>query len=906
MRATLAFAVLSASLVVSFAGAPARADSADFDELSAPDADVAQLAGRLEGIARKLRAGLDVTRKGPLTILSPGSDSEREAIADRLTKEWTGAASWLRSLGFAAAENPPESTFIVVRVHGAPSASVRAPSSGVLVLLRQGDLARAPEPAGVVPRADGPAIRRDGVAAARSSRLWRADVAAAAVARSGETYAIARQVVAATVGRDAVPPWFYEGLISWVETASSSGAAPGHFCKAFATPSPALLARILDDGSVSSPVVARFLGRFVGALVDGKADLPRRLTELKRAGGAPEKAIETAFGVAALAALATACDGLKDAAGTCDEKGTIACPACKGACRIELACADCLGTGGLACPSCGGYERCPAGCEGGYVTYVGGKKVKCKVCSAGKLKCQACAGAMRAQCKSCGGSGKASWPCLGCAGTGRVTCPESGAAADAAGGAACPWCSDSSRPSACPDCAGVGYLGCDACGGTLRQVCGECGGTGEIRMVYSDGTAASSSKCGVCEGRGWFRCSDCKNGRSDCLRCGGKGRGRFSPSPGTKSSDCPGCDAGVLPSIEDLRSAEATAGSALGSEEAAENQKMQERAVAFLLTCNRTASGAFALREFRQKGSATAGALEKPTLFSNADVLWTLVVVGVDRNDPRLAKAWEVLREQAGEIVAGTAEYSGTQACAQAVRALAAGGEDPKGALLRGLVDKLVKGQHASGWWGDSLDGKDEDEALDSLMAVEALRVARVKGAKVSRAVWQKILRAASSEFDGKGPAGMKSGFMTATEVLSNMALVVMAKEGSLGAKATAFDYTTLPAIKKGLAWLDRFFDIRKEPAFVKGAVYRKSSDAGYSAYLFAVERLAMLLNIEVLAGERWHVTGARHLRTIQFKDGSFEETSPAHLNGPVRTTTSCVLFIARATMPVTDVDDGE
>jgi hypothetical protein len=60
-----------------------------------------------------------------------------------------------------------------------------------------------------------------------------------------------------------------------------------------------------------------------------------------------------------------------------------------------------------------------------------------------------------------------------------------------------------------------------------------------------------------------------------------------------------------------------------------------------------------------------------------------------------------------------------------------------------------------------------------------------------------------------------------------------------------------------------------------------------------------MLLNIPVLAGERWHTTGARHLWEIQLPDGSFEEVGRDRLNGPVRCTTTCLLFLIRATVPI-------
>lgn len=40
--------------------------------------------------------------------------------------------------------------------------------------------------------------------------------------------------------------------------------------------------------------------------------------------------------------------------------------------------------------------------------------------------------------------------------------------------------------------------------------------------------------------------------------------------------------------------------------------------------------------------------------------------------------------------------------------------------------------------------------------------------------------------------------------------------------------------------------------------------------------------------------------------DGSFEERSKGALNGSVRTTTGALLFLLRATQPITDSADGD
>ena len=168
------------------------------------------------------------------------------------------------------------------------------------------------------------------------------------------------------------------------------------------------------------------------------------------------------------------------------------------------------------------------------------------------------------------------------------------------------------------------------------------------------------------------------------------------------------------------------------------------------------------------------------------------------------------------------------------------------------------------------------------------------------RKIWYKALRAACSAFTARTVGGMKDSWVTATDVASHTALVVLARAGTLGDKAVTFDYHAMPEVQAGLAWLDRYFDIRQQPKFSGGARVNSRSDSGYAAYLFSIQRLGMLLRIPVLGGERWHTTGARYLREIQLPDGSFEETSRSRLNGPVRCTTISLLFLLRVTVPVT------
>lgn len=90
-----------------------------------------------------------------------------------------------------------------------------------------------------------------------------------------------------------------------------------------------------------------------------------------------------------------------------------------------------------------------------------------------------------------------------------------------------------SRPAVCPECSGVKYVNCRACGGDWRQAkttakCENKGGQG------CDGTGVR--ECFSCSGRGWVTCDRCAgDGRTGnplrkCGACKGKGK-----------VECPAC-----------------------------------------------------------------------------------------------------------------------------------------------------------------------------------------------------------------------------------------------------------------------------------------------------------------------------------------------------------------------------
>jgi hypothetical protein len=326
---------------------------------------------------------------------------------------------------------------------------------------------------------------------------------------------------------------------------------------------------------------------------------------------------------------------------------------------------------------------------------------------------------------------------------------------------------------------------------------------------------------------------------------------------------------------------------------------LQSKAVEFLLNST-GAGGAFCLRD---KGTETAaGRLRAPTIFSNAETLWALIVAGVPKDNPKIKASWEVLLRDVNKVVSSGGADTGVQEGAFLLRAWLVGGGDPAGDVAKKLADLVAAAQRPSGLWNDNLDGTgDAENILDSLIAVEALHVARSRGVKVPSSCWSKAFAAGGAAFGARGPSKAAAGRLDAIEVASNLALIVIAKAEMLGDKAATFDFTSIPDVQAGLAWLDRHFDITRVPVFINGGKAHQKGGGCYFAWLFALQRLAMLLKVDEVGGENWHASGSKHLKGLQRGDGSFEEKPPYGANWSVRSTTDALLFLVRATVPVTD-----
>jgi hypothetical protein len=97
--------------------------------------------------------------------------------------------------------------------------------------------------------------------------------------------------------------------------------------------------------------------------------------------------------------------------------------------------------------------------------------------------------------------------------------------------------------------------------------------------------------------------------------------------------------------------------------------------------------------------------------------------------------------------------------------------------------------------------------------------------------------------------------------------------------------------VRSGIAWLGAHWSVTENvgPSEVEGGV----PNAYLYYYLYALERLGMLLDVGDIGGHPWYPEGAKFLLDAQQKDGSWKGSRPEQ---PVWDTCLAILFLKRAT----------
>lgn len=877
MKATAVLAGACALVLGSIGLRPARADADPWADLAKDETSVAAFArDRLGALVTKLGDGGSTS--GSVVVFAK-DEREREALAARLSAGFEKARTTLASAGLAP-EGVGTLSVVWVRVTSGASGAAISPSGDALYVRDRGTVGATEVPALKVP-VDGPPLTSSVVATADVALAAQDDLVAHRAARAGPgsaSNAVARALLVHVPAFAKYPAWVREGLVAYAEAAAFSEVAsvPLHLCGASATAVPAWMTAKARPTAAQ----ARWLGKLFEALLSGASDAPTRLESIVAAGDKAAAVYAQAVGRPPNAVVEAAAGKEKV---SCDAAGTVPCPLCRLG-KIEMSCETCRGLGGVACPSCDGDEVCQApGCLRGAQTHDDGKDYNCAACggSGWQAECRTCQDKVRFPCKVCRGSGKVVRTCPLCLGRGRIACVEGGEPVEdgAEPSAPCPWCQDASAVRGCDTCFGCGFTGCRACHGIGRVPCPTCGGAGcsECKKMGSipcrsgDGTKA---KCATCSGAGTVH-----RDSAHCPLC--SGRPGFAPDPATARTRIAARARGVDAALRKQ------AGQAM------------TKAIDFLLSTKE--QDAFCLRKQRRTPSAALGAPIPASVYSNALVIGSLAAAHVSSDKPVVSSAIAALEKQVHELLESkeAVKSATVQEAAHALRALVGAGHAPDHPLVLGLVKRLVAAQRPGGYWADDLVSAEPGDAFQSLFAVEALWLAQRRGSKVASDVWTRALAAGLKVGVLAKKTKKRGSFVTGTTIASSAALILMAKAGA-GGRASVEDYRAIPQVVQAMAWLDRYFDMDREPTLVEGALERGPGDAGYTTWLYAIERLGRLLSIEEFGGRRWYAEGCRRVISLQLKNGEFEELQPGRLNGPVRTTTSTLLFLSKATPPLT------
>jgi hypothetical protein len=307
--------------------------------------------------------------------------------------------------------------------------------------------------------------------------------------------------------------------------------------------------------------------------------------------------------------------------------------------------------------------------------------------------------------------------------------------------------------------------------------------------------------------------------------------------------------------------------------------------------------------------------------------LFTLASSGVDKTDPAVAKAAAFLERL--PVAEGTSQdlMSGRRAAirmtySHSLVVLALTAVDPKkhAKAIRRSVRIRVENEKKGGQWADiiSMGGPlDKGDNSNTQFALLALRRAALAGFKVPKSVWrrsyahfEKTLAADGGWGYGcKGTMEGSYGSMTAVGIAST----VICKAMLLGERAApGFAYLKIPQIKKAMVWLEDRFAADGHPGIAKvnfiagpgggGAPPGAVSPLMFQYYwLYAAERVGVLLGLKYIGDHDWYKEGAQWLVDNQLGSGGWQ--NPAGMGGglepPLAATCFALLFLKKATLPI-------
>lgn len=314
-----------------------------------------------------------------------------------------------------------------------------------------------------------------------------------------------------------------------------------------------------------------------------------------------------------------------------------------------------------------------------------------------------------------------------------------------------------------------------------------------------------------------------------------------------------------------------------GVDQAAINQAI-DRGVKFLLE--------------RQQVDGSWPESEKYGAGYTAFATYTLLKCGLDREHPAVRRGMAFVRAR---------EANHTYSLTCKILALAALGAE-RGELEE-AVEELLQWQEHNGLWAYPIypHGPRLPEDLSNTIFVSlALRAAAGRGVEIPLEVWEDMLQGAllcwsrSGTTSGDKQRGHR-GFSyrvgekaTGSMTTAGLSVLVMGREALGDEIERKLARQVEEALADGRGWLDEHMAWDRNPGHTRWHYY----------FLYGLERLGSLLDVEVLGKVTWYPSGAEYLVRAQGPEGGWksQETAPQELQD----TLLALLFLNRATAPRT------
>jgi hypothetical protein len=183
--------------------------------------------------------------------------------------------------------------------------------------------------------------------------------------------------------------------------------------------------------------------------------------------------------------------------------------------------------------------------------------------------------------------------------------------------------------------------------------------------------------------------------------------------------------------------------------------------------------------------------------------------------------------------------------------------------------------------------------------AVLGMRAAERRGFRVTPEVWRRIVEGFEARQQADGGWCYRPGTDVAWDGVAtgSYGSATCAGVGTLAIALAALGEDPLenPALRRGLDWIDRHFSVEENP--------RKGDEYLYY-YLYSIERVGQLLELEHIGRHPWYARGARVLLAAQAEDGSW--TGVGVEEDPVIATSFALLFLTRKTEQARPAAEGQ